>query len=235
MGRKFMFDFKKQIASRQIQNNIGELMSYKNKIQLSEFGEYKNDIDITDITRIANLLFEIGKQPLNDFNNKVELTLKERRKKLKTIGTEEQLLSVIFSIVSDELLFHNVLEAILKNYLSDPYSFFLPEAVTDAEKYIFENQNYIEDGIKLILSQSTQFNSEDEFLDYLRNANILTLYKFTVARSICGQIFININEHDKDNATHYLLQDIFNAYATPFYDELVYVIDNSETSIKKLF
>ena len=100
-----MSDFKKQIASRQIQNNIGELMSYKNKIQLSEFGEYKNDIDITDITRIANLLFEIGKQPLNDFNNKVELTLKERRKKLKTIGTEEQLLSVIFSIVSDELLF----------------------------------------------------------------------------------------------------------------------------------
>ena len=96
-----MFDFKKQIASRQIQNNIGELMSYKNKIQLSEFGEYKNDIDITDITRIANLLFEIGKQPLNDFNNKVELTLKERRKKLKTIGTEEQLLSVIFSIVSE--------------------------------------------------------------------------------------------------------------------------------------
>lgn len=233
MRVKFMFNFgKNKVVDKDPQNYIDSLMGYKSKIQLSSFGEKINDITSEDIVQIANLLFELGQQPLSEFRTAIEAPLIQRRKDITDIPTQEDLLAVLHSTVSDELIYKDILNSIIRNYLTDPYTFTIPDSVSDTRKFIFENQFSIENGMRELIAPSSHYSSEDKFLSHLKRENLYSLRRSNIAHFIIGHIYININERDENNALHYMLQDIFTAYATPFYDAFLSIIDNyAETSL----
>mgnify|MGYP003394784398 FL=1 len=228
-----MFNFGgNKFADRDPQNYINSLLGYKSKIQLSPHGEKINDITSEDIVQIANLLFELGQQPLSEFRPAIEAPLIKRRNDITNIPTQEDLLAVLHSTVSDRLIYQDIINSIIRNYLTDPYTFTIPDSVSDTREFILKNQFIIENGMRELIDLSSHYSSEEKFLSHLKRENLYSLRRSNIAYFIFGHIYVNINERDKNNSLHYMLQAIFIAYATPFYDALLSIIDNyAETSL----
>lgn len=222
-----MFNFgRNKVSENDPQDYINSLMKYKSKIQQSSFGEKKNDITPEDIEQIANLLFKLGKQPSSEFRTAIDTPMIQRMEYIKEINTQDDLVNMLVSTVCNEFVYQDIINSIIKNYLTDPYQFTIPFSLLDNDGFIVKNQHNIDNGIKELYTVSSGLYSEDELISHLRRENLLALCKSNISRFICAQIYRKINEKDETNALHYMLQDVFTVHATLFHEAFVSIIDS---------
>lgn len=207
-------------------NTVKELIKYKDKIQLLEDGEYKNNLTHLDTKEITKLLYVLGTYPSNNFLGYVDKPLIKRFEEIKHKTIHDDFSDIVISTITEEDFSINILEGIIKNYLSDPYTTILPDALTQPMQLIEsdEYQNDIHLRKEEIFSKYIYFRDASDFFSYLTKRNLQSNYLYHTTGFICKSIFSYTIENDNNNSLHYFLQDFFNVKAGVFMDEMIEIL-----------
>lgn len=216
--REYSFEYSHKI--------VKELIKYQDKIQLLEGGEYRNNLTHMDTKEITKLLYDLGTYPLNDFLDYVDTPLRKRFEEIKRRTIHDDFSDIVISTLMEEDFSINILEGIIKNYLSDPYNIIFPDALTQPMQLIAseEYQNDLHLRKDEIFSKYIYFRNASNFSSYLTKINLQSNYLYHTTGFICKSIFSYTIENDNSNSFHYFLQDFFNVKAGIFMDEIIEIL-----------